>query len=657
MEPDSAYSGVHFALPRVTIPGRTARGWGIRSLSFRSWLIVVLVFPIAVGVGFGYSAIHSLVTSRNQAVSARQSSVTLDSYLRAESAVLDEQVPTSAIAYAKTYGVPISQLDSLLRINFVSELSSTRRAVDRQTVLSSNRALKPYFAKLLSLRQDLAKATVPYADVQRVFTQLNDRVQALAQNLVDQISAQADASSSSATKQSLQAFSQSFSAFTSGNQQSSLLPGLLLQSTQPAQVRQLIEATEEYDTSVRTFPKQLGPLAARAWNRMVTNPISSTFNNSVALAITTGLHSQPAPYATNLGQSAAIFRANLTMVHSRAILALAASSDLRQTTMIQEHGATMALYTDMLWLILVLVLSCSSVIILNRSVGRPLARMVTASRLVQAGEFDVPPLEIGGPRELSQATRAFNDMSSTLFAVQAHAIALSGGRLDDPVLLTPLPGETGRALQETLTTLTESVHDNQRQRELLGERATHDSLTGLLNRGAVLEFLERDLASVHREGTSLGILFIDLDGLKQINDVHGHEAGDVALMAIARTIESTTRKSDVVARLGGDEFIVGRLGQRNPDGLTQLANRIVGKVSEQIVVIGDTSIVVGCSVGIAISEPSDLKIDSIIHRADVALYWAKMHGRGRAAWFDSTDAHAASAPHSGISLGNPPVAV
>jgi diguanylate cyclase (GGDEF)-like protein len=242
---------------------------------------------------------------------------------------------------------------------------------------------------------------------------------------------------------------------------------------------------------------------------------------------------------------------------------------------------------------------------------------------------------VSGPKELSQAARAFNDMSSTLCAVQAHALALSAINLDDPVLSMPLPGETGRALQETLTTLSKSVHENQRQRALLGERATHDSLTGLLNRGAVLEFLDRDVASMHREGSSLGILFIDLDGLKEINDTHGHEAGDAALVAIARAIEATTRKSDIVGRLGGDEFILGRLGRPDRNGLTQLADRILQNVTGQIVEIGGTKIVVGCSIGIAVSGPADVEIDSIIHRADLALYKAKMQGRGRAVWFGS----------------------
>jgi diguanylate cyclase (GGDEF)-like protein len=638
----------------------TTDRWGIGSLSFRSWLVVLMVFPIAVGVGFGYSAINTLWTSRDQAVAARQSSAALDSYLRAESAVLNEQVPTSAMAYAKTYGVPISQLDSLLDTDFVSDLASTRRTVDRQTVLSHNGSLAPYYAKLLALRHAFDSGTLPYAEVQSVFSQLTSHIQGLAQNVVNQISAQADDSSSLATRHSLQAFSATFAAFTSGNKQSALLPSLLLQATDPTQVRQLIEATEAYNTSVRAFPGQLGPLAKSAWNRTAANATTLTFNRSVQLAIGAGLHGGPAPYATDLAKSGAIFRANLTMVRSRTDLALDASGDLRTTTLNQEHSASLALDADSVWLILVLTLAFFGVFVLNRSVGRPLARIVKASRSVQAGEFDVPELEVSGPRELSQAMQAFNDMASTLCAVQAHALALSGTNLDDPVLGTPLPGETGRALQETLTALSESIHENQRQRALLGERATHDSLTGLLNRGAVLEFLDRDLAAMHREGgASLGILFIDLDGLKQINDTHGHETGDAALLAIARAIEATTRKSDVVGRLGGDEFIVGRLGKSDAHALTQLANRILRKVTGQIVETGDTCIVVSCSIGISISGPLDTEVDSIIHRADIALYGAKTNGRGQAAVSFGVDIeeNADSPPRSELSPGNPTISV
>ena len=482
------------------------------------------------------------------------------------------------MAYAKTYGIPISQLDSLLNINFVSQLSRTRKTVDRQTVLSQNPRTGAFFRQPAGASSRPRNRHCPLCRGTESFypTQCPHTDSGSERGRPDiRPSQRLDVVGHKAQPPSIQ--HATFASFTSGNQQSSLLPSLLLQATDPVQVRQLIEATENYNNSVSTFPAQLGPVAGAAWNRTVTSSIATTFNRSVELAIATGLHDGPAPYTSNLAKSGSIFRANLTMVQSRTNLVLDASRDLRHTTVNQENSASLALYADSAWLILVLALAFLGVFILNRSVGRPLARIVKASRSVQAGEFDVPALEVSGPRELSLATQAFNDMASTLCAVQAHALALSGINLDDPVLGTPLPGETGRALQETLTTLSESVHENQRQRALLGERATHDSLTGLLNRGAVLEFLDRDLAAMHREGSSLGILFIDLDGLKQINDSHGHETGDAALLAIARAIEATTRKSDVVGRLGGDEFIVGRLGRPDANALTQLANRICGR--------------------------------------------------------------------------------
>ena len=133
-------------------------------------------------------------------------------------------------------------------------------------------------------------------------------------------------------------------------------------------------------------------------------------------------------------------------------------------------------------------------------------------------------------------------MASTLRAVQAQAIALSGGDLDNPVLLRQLPGRTGAALQTALNQLHRSVQAAEVERKLLLERATRDSLTGLLNRGAALEALELDLASVRRSSGDLvlTLFFIDLDGLKAINDSIGHDGGDAARAPSGRTSCSPT---------------------------------------------------------------------------------------------------------------------
>jgi diguanylate cyclase (GGDEF)-like protein/PAS domain S-box-containing protein len=199
-------------------------------------------------------------------------------------------------------------------------------------------------------------------------------------------------------------------------------------------------------------------------------------------------------------------------------------------------------------------------------------------------------------------------------------------------------------------------------RELLQERATHDSLTGLLNRGAAVDALDRDLARSRRSGQAVALLFIDLDHLKAINDTFGHEGGDAAIRAVGVALRATTRQEDVVARLGGDEFVVGCLGPRDQEGPSTLAERIQSHVASTVVEIGGHRISIDCSVGIALSEPSDVVAGSLMHRADQALYLAKAEGRGRVRWFEPApeqpgEAAGGCSSVRGVSPGAPAVAV
>jgi diguanylate cyclase (GGDEF)-like protein len=271
-------------------------------------------------------------------------------------------------------------------------------------------------------------------------------------------------------------------------------------------------------------------------------------------------------------------------------------------------------------------------LVFSRAVRRPLSRIVSAAGAVRAGDFDLPPLEESGPKELALAAEAFNEMSSTLLAVETHAVALAENDLDNPLLRSRLPGRTGRALQVALDRLHESISASEEQRELLHERATHDSLTGLLNRGAAVDALERDLVRSRRNGQAVALLFIDLDHLKTINDTFGHEGGDAAIRAVADALQATTRQGDIVARLGGDEFVVGCLGARERAGPSRLAERICESLSATVIEFSGQEVKIGCSIGIALSEPSDVTIDSLLNRADQALYLAKAEGRGSVRW-------------------------
>jgi diguanylate cyclase (GGDEF)-like protein len=443
-------------------------------------------------------------------------------------------------------------------------------------------------------------------------------------------------------RQGLTALQAAFAAFTSGARQAALAQDVLTSPTTATQVDELIVANEQFRSAVADFPAELGPGGTAVWDAMTRSPQDHTFNASVLLAIHVGLLHETPPYEAKIKTHGSVFKAEVEQSAYLTSLVLAASADLRVVTASQESSATKWLVTDLVAMAMLLVVELGGALILSRAAGRPLARIVRAAGAVYAGEFDLPPLDESGPRELALAAGAFNEMSSTLRAVEVHAVALAENDLDNPSLLSPLPGRTGRALQATLDQLHESMRANEEQRDLLHERATHDSLTGLLNRGAAVEALNRDLARARRGGQALALLFIDLDGLKLINDTFGHEGGDAAIRAVAEALRATTRQADVVARVGGDEFVVAWLEATDSRGPSRVAERIRRKVSTAVVEVGGQFIDVGCSIGVALSAATDLTVDPLMHRADQALYLAKAEGRDRVRWIESADvAHAA----------------
>ena len=171
------------------------------------------------------------------------------------------------------------------------------------------------------------------------------------------------------------------------------------------------------------------------------------------------------------------------------------------------------------------------------------------------------------------------------------------------------------------------------QRELIQARedlrfqATHDSLTGLRSRGATLDLLSSELQRGFRSHTPTGILMIDLDHFKSVNDTHGHLAGDAVLKEAARRISNAVRSYDFVGRYGGEEFLAV-LSNCTRTELIVVAERIRSAVAEAAIVASATSIKITVSIGgvVASDKTPDLELLSI---ADSALYEAKRSGRNR----------------------------
>jgi len=177
--------------------------------------------------------------------------------------------------------------------------------------------------------------------------------------------------------------------------------------------------------------------------------------------------------------------------------------------------------------------------------------------------------------------------------------------------------------------------------EQVEHMAFHDNLTGLPNRAMMLQILERDLAEARRHGGRVGILFVDLDEFKLINDTLGHEAGDALLRQVAGRFREIVRTSDFVARLGGDEFVL--LILRHDDGeargglaaneyrLSQDAAIVAQRIIETIrrpFTLADQEAYIGASIGISQFPDDGADIDDLLRHADTAMYRAKELGKG-----------------------------
>lgn len=166
-------------------------------------------------------------------------------------------------------------------------------------------------------------------------------------------------------------------------------------------------------------------------------------------------------------------------------------------------------------------------------------------------------------------------------------------------------------------------------RDRLASQATTDAVTGLWNRGTILEFLRKELARAHRRGETVGLAIVDLDHFKLINDEHGHQVGDAVLRETGRRLRDAVRSYDAIGRYGGDEFISVHPACGWEDA-ARLGERLRAALASEPIITGLAVLPVTASVGVASSdmllapEPSRL-----VFLADAALYTAKRTGRDR----------------------------
>jgi diguanylate cyclase (GGDEF)-like protein/PAS domain S-box-containing protein len=179
----------------------------------------------------------------------------------------------------------------------------------------------------------------------------------------------------------------------------------------------------------------------------------------------------------------------------------------------------------------------------------------------------------------------------------------------------------------SIMALVEDVSARVQAASQLRELAERDSLTGLYNRSVFQVRLDAALARAQRAGTSVALLFIDLDGFKSINDSLGHRAGDSVLRGVAQRLLGVVRESDTLARLGGDEFVILLDTDVHDDAVDLLSRRILAALTPPFAA-GDGQVMVGASIGVAMHPPLDCHPDRLLSLADEAMYAAKRAGKG-----------------------------
>ena len=209
-------------------------------------------------------------------------------------------------------------------------------------------------------------------------------------------------------------------------------------------------------------------------------------------------------------------------------------------------------------------------------------------------------------------------------------IELPGLRVDGTIFTLALTvNEISLDHRRLFVGIMRDITERKQMEEKLVFLAQNDTLTGLPNRSLFMDRLSDAVRRANRIQTGLAVMFLDLDGFKQINDTLGHHKGDELLKQLATRLTATVRITDIVARLGGDEFTVLLDGLAEPQiGVEAVADKIVAAIAAPFK-LGENEVVVTTSIGLAIHIPGELNAEELLRRADSAMYKAKNSGKNR----------------------------
>jgi diguanylate cyclase (GGDEF)-like protein len=359
------------------------------------------------------------------------------------------------------------------------------------------------------------------------------------------------------------------------------------------------------------------PAVLRAWDEFRTGPRMVLLDRYVARAAAAPVTAGTPPLTDLIASGRALADHDAGMT---ALLASAVAEGRAAAARDREAATRRAQVTTAATGVL-LAATLGTLAVLGGLIRRRLGGVADAAKRLSSGRLE--PMPVRGPREIALASAGLNDAVASLRQVQATAEKLAAGDLGSAELRRPTPGPLGAAVHASVVLLTDSFRERERLQQELAHQAAHDSLTGLPNRAEA----ERLLGAALARGGRVGLLFVDLDHFKQVNDSFGHHAGDHVLQVSATRMTAEVREPDTVCRLGGDEFVVVLDPAESDQVVTAIGSRIVAALSLPVTYDGH-ELRVGASVGAAVSAGDGREDpEELLSRADHAVYRAKAAGR------------------------------
>ncbi|MDP9465331.1 MAG: HAMP domain-containing protein, partial [Actinomycetota bacterium] len=360
-------------------------------------------------------------------------------------------MPISAVAYAAGMGLSTPDLDALLKpaVPFKEQMARAMASVAEFPDFSSP-MLRDDVAELQAMSLEVMANSIATADVEAFMVRMSGDIDNLWYQTYDQLQADVSAwGSPGSFGAHASTLLQTYQAFLSGSRVVRGA-GMVLQGVGDADARQkLIQADGVFEVATSQFVGRLSPLAHAAWDALQAEPANQQFAVTIQQAITVALTGAPSPYAGDIPAAGAAMAPGLDYLSDLSNLVVVASQDLHDSALAQSTKATDQFANDIALLALLVVVVLGGVIVAARVLTRPLGRLADMAQRVHDGDFDLERLPDTGPREIGATTKAFNEMASTLKAVESAAVALAAEDVSHMGLSIPLPGRTGHALQAT----------------------------------------------------------------------------------------------------------------------------------------------------------------------------------------------------------------